>query len=64
MGKRGIYRSLIYTDLVTIGVGVAFLIADAFSLGKLASAAKDDPSRSDSDADEAPAPEPDEESGE
>lgn len=64
MGKRKVYKSLLYTDLFTIGVGLVFLVADAYALGKLASAAKDDPSRSEGDASEAPTPEPNSESGE
>lgn len=63
MGKRKVYKSLIWTDLFTIGMGVGFLIADAYALGKLASATKDDPSRSEVDASEASSPKPDSESG-
>lgn len=63
MSKHKVFKSLIYTDLFTIGIGVAFLIADAFALGKLASVTKDDPSRSEADASEASRPEPDSESG-
>lgn len=63
MGKRKIYKSLIYTDLITIGVGLVFLAADAYSLGKLASAPEDDPSRSEEDTSEASSPEPAKESG-
>lgn len=63
MGKRKVYKSLIWTDLFTIGMGIAFLIADAHALGKLTSVTKDDPSRSEADTSEASSPEPDSENG-
>jgi len=63
MGKRKMYKSLLYIDLFTVGVALTFLVTDAYSLGRLASAAKDDPSRSEVDASEVSSPEPDSESG-
>jgi hypothetical protein len=63
MSKRETYKALLYIDLFTIGVAVVILAADAFALGKLTSAAKDDPSRSEVSASEASSPEPDSESG-
>lgn len=65
MSKRNSYKLLLKVDLFTIGLGVILLVADAYNIGKLDGAAKDDPSRSDADsAVEASAPEPDQESGE
>lgn len=63
MGKKKSWKTLLYIDLATVGVGLLLVISDAYALGKLAGAAEDDPSRSEVDTGEASSSKTDSESG-